>query len=83
LAELWSEYRNTNLLHKKILPFLIRIGKKWGFPTGTKNYMKKNVQGDKTFTLNKNVKERLNQWDNIAKVENDIQTIGISGDEQV
>jgi len=45
--------------------------------------MKKKVQGDKTFTLNKNVKERLNQWDNIAKVENDIQTIGISGDEQV
>jgi hypothetical protein len=29
--------------------------------------MKKNVQGDKPFTLNKHVRERLNQWDNIAK----------------
>jgi len=53
-----------------------------GFFKRTLNYMKKNVQGDKPFTLNKHVRERLNQWNNIAKVENDIQPIGTSGDEQ-
>lgn len=71
----------TNYI-KKFLRFIIRIGKKWGFLKRTLNYMKKNVQGDKPFTLNKHVRERLNQWDNIAKVENDIQPIGTSGDEQ-
>jgi len=34
-----------------------------GFSKRTLNYMKKNVQGDKPFTLNKHVKERVNQWE--------------------
>ena len=35
-----------------------------GFSKGTLHYMKQNAQGDKPFTMNKHIKERLNEWDN-------------------
>jgi len=35
-----------------------------GFSKGTLHYMKKNAECDKPFTLNKNVKERLELWKN-------------------
>jgi hypothetical protein len=31
--------------------------------------MKKNAEGDQPFTLNKHVRERLNQWDNRVNYE--------------
>jgi len=31
---------------------------------GTLNYMKKNDEGNTLFTLNKHVRERVNQWEN-------------------
>jgi CRISPR-associated protein Cas1 len=42
--------------------------KKRGFSKGTLNYMKKNAKSEKPFTLNKPVKERLDQWDNVVEV---------------
>jgi len=38
--------------------------KKRGFSKGSLNYMKKNAERDKPFTLNKHVRERLDQWEN-------------------
>jgi hypothetical protein len=38
-----------------------------GFSKGTLNYMKKNAESEKPFTLNKHVKERLDQWENEEK----------------
>ena len=40
--------------------------KKQGFSKGTLHYMKKNAKSDKPFTLNKHVKERLEQWINLT-----------------
>ena len=37
-----------------------------GFSKGTLNYMKKNAECDKPFTLNQHVRERVNQWKNPA-----------------
>ena len=36
-----------------------------GFSKGTLHYMKKNAECEKPFTLNKHVRERVNQWDNV------------------
>lgn len=36
--------------------------KKRGFSKGTLHYMKKNAESEKPFTLNKHVRERLDQW---------------------
>ena len=47
---------------KKILSIPYTQWKKQGFSKGTLNYMKKNAQANKPFTLNKHVRERLNQW---------------------
>jgi len=38
-----------------------------GFSKGTLHYMKKNAAGNKPFTLNKHVRERLDQWENGVK----------------
>jgi len=32
---------------------------------GTLNYMKKNAVNDKPFTLNKHVRERVDQWNSV------------------
>lgn len=37
-----------------------------GFSKGTLNYMKKNAEGDKPFTLNKHVRERVKFWEIIS-----------------
>lgn len=34
-----------------------------GFSKGTLYYMKKNAKGNKPFTVNKQVRERLDQWE--------------------
>ena len=35
-----------------------------GFSKGTLYYMKENAKGDKPFTLNAHVRERVEMWDN-------------------
>ena len=42
--------------------------KKHGYSKGTLNYMKKNANSDKPFTLNKHVRDRLNKWDNFIEI---------------
>jgi CRISPR-associated protein Cas1 len=34
-----------------------------GFSKGTLHYMKKNSKAEKPFTMNKHVRERLNEWE--------------------
>jgi hypothetical protein len=52
------------------LPGLVEGGGERGFSKGTLHYMKKNVESNNPFTLNKHVRERLNQWDFAVNVEN-------------
>jgi hypothetical protein len=46
----------------KILAILYAKWKKMGFSKGTLHYMKKNADSGKPFTLNKHVRERLQNW---------------------
>jgi len=48
----------------KIVKISYSNWQKMGFSKGTLHYMKQNAQGDKPFTMNKHIKERLNEWDN-------------------
>jgi len=41
---------------------------KRGFFKGGLNYMTKDAESDKPFTLNKHVRERLDQWDSMINV---------------
>ena len=38
---------------------------KMGFSKGALHYMKKNAESNKPFTLNKHVRERLDQWNSV------------------
>ena len=49
---------------QKILAINYTDWQKMGFSKGTLYYMKKNVKAEKLFTLNKHVRERLDQWEN-------------------
>jgi CRISPR-associated protein Cas1 len=60
------ERQDSDEVRKKILSIPYAQWKKRGFSKGTLNYMKKNAESDKPFTLNKHVRERLNQWENPA-----------------
>ena len=51
-------------MRKKILSIPYTQWKKQGFSKGPLNYMKKNAQENKPFTLNKHIRERLRQWEN-------------------
>jgi CRISPR-associated protein Cas1 len=39
--------------------------KKHGYSKVTLNYMKKNAESEKPFSLNNHVRERLNQWNSV------------------
>jgi CRISPR-associated protein Cas1 len=56
------ERQDSDEVRKQILSIPYSQWKKQGFSKGTLNYMKKNAGGDKPFTLNKHVRERLDQW---------------------
>lgn len=47
-------------LRKKILSFSYIVCEKMGFGRGTRQYMKKNGKGNKQFTLDQHVKDRVN-----------------------
>jgi CRISP-associated protein Cas1 len=55
--------QDTDDIRKKILSIPYSEWKRRGFSKGTLHYMKKNAEGEQPFTLNKHVKERLDQWD--------------------
>jgi len=42
--------------------------KKMGFSKGTLHYMKLNARADKPFTLNAQVRERLEMWNDQASI---------------
>ena len=50
-------------IRKKILSIPYTEWRKRGFSKGTLHCMKKNAECDKPFTMNKLVRERVNQWD--------------------
>jgi CRISP-associated protein Cas1 len=54
--------QDTGDIRKKILSIPYTEWKKRGFSKGGLNYMKKNAEGDKPFSLNKHVRERLDKW---------------------
>lgn len=54
--------QDTDEMRKKILSIPYSQWKKRGFSKGTLHYMKKNVESEKPFALNKQVRERLNHW---------------------
>jgi len=56
------ERQDSNDMRKKILSISYNEWKKRGFSKGALHYMKKNADSDKPFTLNKHVRERLDQW---------------------
>jgi CRISP-associated protein Cas1 len=58
------ERQDSDEVRKKILAIPYAEWKKRGFSKGTLYYMKKNAESDKSFTLNKHVKERLKLWKN-------------------
>jgi CRISPR-associated protein Cas1 len=61
------ERQDSDVVRKKILSIPYTQWKKRGFSKGTLNYMKQNAEGNKPFTLNKHVKERVDQWDMSVK----------------
>jgi CRISPR-associated protein Cas1 len=57
------ERQDTDEIRKKIIAISYTEWKKMGFSKGTLHYMKKNAKGDKPFTLNAHVRERLEMWE--------------------
>lgn len=59
------ERQDADDIRKKILSIEYKDWQKLGFSKGSLWYMKKNAKGDKPFTLNKQVRERLRKWDEL------------------
>jgi CRISP-associated protein Cas1 len=57
------ERQDSDEVRKRILSIPYAQWKKQGFSKGTLNYMKKNAEGNKPFTLNKQVRDRLERWE--------------------
>jgi len=60
-------HRDTNEVCQKTLNVSYADWQKMGFSKGTLHWMKKNARENKSFTLYKNARKRLNQWDNPVK----------------
>lgn len=58
------ERQDSEVARQKILSISYADWKKRGFSKGTLHYMKENAKGDKPFTLNAHVRERVEMWDN-------------------
>ena len=61
-SKLTVKRQDTDDVRRKILNVSYADWCKKGFSKGTLHYMKKNAEGNKPFTLNKHVRERLDQW---------------------
>ncbi|WMW23043.1 CRISPR-associated protein Cas1 [Methanolobus mangrovi] len=58
-----TERQDTDEIRKKILSISYSEWKEMEFSKGTLHYMKKNAKGDKPFSLNTHVRERLDVWE--------------------
>ncbi|CAG0958922.1 hypothetical protein METP3_00705 [Methanosarcinales archaeon] len=58
---------DSDIIRKKILDISYSDWKKLGFSKGTLHYMKQNAMDDKPFTLNKHVRDRLEEWDKLVE----------------
>ena len=56
------ERQDSEDMRRKIQNISYADWKEMGFSKGTLHYLKKNAEGDKPFTINKHVKERLADW---------------------
>lgn len=61
-SELNVRCNDSDKIRQKILNVSYAEWQKMGFSKGTLYYMKKNAAGNKPFTLNRHVRERLDQW---------------------
>jgi CRISPR-associated protein Cas1 len=52
-------------IRQKIAKISYANWQKMSFSKGTLHYMKKNAKAEKPFTMNKHVRQRLNEWDNV------------------
>jgi len=59
------ERQDSEEIRKQILRISYTDWKKLGFSKGTLHYMKRNAEGNKPFTLNKHVRDRLGKWDKL------------------
>jgi CRISPR-associated protein Cas1 len=57
------ERQDSEEIKKKILSISYTDWKNMGFSKGTLHYMKQNAKADKPFTLNAQVRERLEMWE--------------------
>ena len=64
------ERHDSDEIRKKILDISYTNWKKQGFSKGTLHQLKQKVKANESFTLNKHVRERLENWNNeVAGVE--------------
>lgn len=63
------ERQDSDATRQKILNLSYTEWKKMGFSKGTLHYMKQNAKSGKPYTLNKHVRERLEQWDDLKAEE--------------
>jgi CRISPR-associated protein Cas1 len=54
--------QDSEEMRQKVLSSSYAKWKKRRFSKGTLHYLKKNAAGDKPFTMNRHVKERLERW---------------------
>jgi CRISPR-associated protein Cas1 len=57
------ERQDSEEIRQKILSISYTQWENMGFSKGTLHYMKQNAKGDKPFTMNKHVRDRLEMWD--------------------
>lgn len=60
------ERQDSEEIRKQILRISYTDWKKLGFSKGTLHYMKQNAGGNKPFTLNKHVRDRIGKWDKLT-----------------
>jgi CRISPR-associated protein Cas1 len=63
------ERQDSDEIRQKILDMSYTEWEKMGFSKGTLHYMKENAKSGKPFMLNKHVRERLEQWDDLKAEE--------------
>jgi len=56
------ERQDSDKIRQKILTISYADWQKMGFSKGTLYYLKMNAKAEKPFTLNKHVRERLDNW---------------------
>jgi len=63
--EFESAREDNEEMRRKILSISIYEWKERGFSKGTLSYLKQNARKDKPFTINKHVRERIENWSKI------------------